>query len=89
MGIPTCLETIQFYMTDATVSKGTIHVLVWEMSLRQTLKRTQTGNIRVWHGNKLSNRDNEQKMLAGETGEGTVSSPLTAENSLPVKRKRN
>lgn len=52
VGILTCLKTIQFCMIDGTESKGTIYALVWEMSLRQTLKRIQTGNIGVCHGSK-------------------------------------
>lgn len=45
MGILTCPKTIQFHVTDSTISKG--HALVWEISLRQTLKKVQTGTIRA------------------------------------------
>lgn len=72
VGIPTCPKTIQFHMTVSTVGKETIHTLVWERSLRQTLQRIQTGNIGAWQVSKRSNRECKQKMSAGKTEEETV-----------------
>lgn len=45
MGIPTRPKTIQFHLTDSTISRG--HALAWEISLRQTLKKVQTGTTRA------------------------------------------